>query len=72
MLQYKSQYFYFTVRRPTLTPSCTPLWEESDKGGEGIIIIIIITRYSILQENITNLTSDVVKRTYANVYIYVQ
>ena len=42
MLQYKFQYFYyFTVRRPTLTPSCTPLREESDKGAEGIVIIII-------------------------------
>ena len=49
MLQYKLQYFYFPVRRKTLTPSCTPLREESDKGAEGIIIIII-TQYSILHE----------------------
>ena len=56
MLQYKLQYFYFTVRRPTLTPSCTPLQEESDKGAEAIIIIII-TQYSILHEKITHLTS---------------
>ena len=58
MLQYKLQYFYFTVRRPTLTPSCTPLQEESDKGAEGIIliIIIIITHYSILQEKKPHLT----------------
>ena len=56
MLQYKLQYFYFTVRRPTLTPSCTPLQEESDKGAEGIIliIIIIITQYSILHEKTTH------------------
>ena len=56
MLQYKLQYFYFTVRRPTLTPSCTPLQEESHKGAEGIIIIIIITQYSILHKKITHLT----------------
>ena len=57
MLQYKLQYFYFTVRRPTLTPSCTPLQEESDKRAESIIlIIIIITQYSILHEKTTHLT----------------
>ena len=60
MLQYKLKYFYFTVRRPTLTPSCTPLQEESVKGAEGIIliiiIIIIITQYSILHKKTTHLT----------------
>ena len=71
MLQCKLQYLYFTVRRPTLTPSCTRLQEESVKGTEGIILVlkIIIKQHSILHDK-TNPFNFIKHNYYQNYYLY--